>query len=135
MYALRSGPLYSQLQDLWHNVPYQDRDYIFGDPAYVDGLGIITNFTGRPDNLGQCQRQLQRLLASLRCYVEWSFAEVLNHFPFLREGYKMRLQHSPIGIWLEVAILLFNCRQCLYGNLTNEFFDCPPPSLDDFLNM
>jgi len=70
MYALRSGPLYQQLRTLWQGVSPHHRSHIFGDPAYVDGMGIITNFGGDASMLTQEQRRFQVLLASLRTYVE-----------------------------------------------------------------
>jgi hypothetical protein len=46
-----------------------------------------------------------------------------------------KLMESPLAKHYIVAVFLANCHTCLYGDQHNEYFDCDPPSLDDYLSQ
>lgn len=45
----------------------------------------------------------------------------------------MRAGHSLVGALYLVAVLLVNIQICLNGNQVSEWFQCTPPSLDEYL--
>ena len=55
----------------------------------------------------------------------------LNFLTSKRTYFKICL--SAAGEMYVVGALLRNCLTCLYGNLTDEYFDVQPPVLEDYL--
>ena len=43
-----------------------------------------------------------------------------------------RLQLSAVGKKYIVSVLLQNVRSCFYGSTTSEFFDCEPPTIEEY---
>jgi len=133
MYALRQSGVYSELQSMWGSVAYNNRYHILGDPAYMNGMGILTNFRASTGQMTSNQLQLYHTLNKCRTFVEWSFGELLKIFPFLNIIDKMKLALSPIGRWYRVGAFFHNLHLCCYGGVSNSYFNCPPPTMSQYL--
>lgn len=133
LFALRESGVYDQLWDMWQNTAEVDRFHIFGDPAYIPGTGILSNFRGSTPTMTIAQRELYHALNKCRTFVEWGFAQVIQLFPFLNCLNKQKLGLSPITTWYRSSCILFNIHKCCYGGQTNDFFECPPPTLRQYL--
>jgi hypothetical protein len=46
----------------------------------------------------------------------------------------LKILRQPVALFYFVAVLLVNCRTCLYGNQTSEYFRLVPPVLGDYLD-
>lgn len=87
-----------------------------------------------PAGLSADQMRCNTRMAKLRISSEWMFKDVTQLWQYLKffSGLKIRLQ--PVGMFYIVAADLTNLhtilrRQCQ----TSLFFDCHPPSLDEYL--
>ena len=45
---------------------------------------------------------------------------------------KLKLNLSAVGKFYLTCALLTNARTCLYGNITSQYFEIDPPSLEDY---
>jgi hypothetical protein len=76
------------------------------------------------------------LMSKIRVAIEWTFGEIVMLYKFVDFKKGQKLGESPVEKHYVVAVLLANCHVCLYGAGThNEYFDCDPPNLDDYLGQ
>lgn len=66
--------------------------------------------------------------------MEWGFGEIKSIFGFLDFDKEHKIMKNAVGKYFVVAALLFNLRVCLYRNKTSLHFDCPPPSVYEYVN-
>jgi hypothetical protein len=72
------------------------------------------------------------LMSPLRVPAEWIFGKIYERCPLLRETDKLKLRQMDVAQMIRVAVLLTNAHTCLNGSNTAEYFDCPPPTLDEY---
>jgi hypothetical protein len=65
--------------------------------------------------------------------VEWGFGAITKAWQSLDFATLQKPQRSRIGAWYLVSMLLTNCRMCLRGSQASQYFNCAPPSLDEYL--
>ena len=106
---------------------------VYGDQAYQHtpqlqrpyrDLGFLTNE----------EVLFNRLMAKVRVSVEWCFGDVVTYFAYFNYYKNLRIGMSPIGSMYVVSAVLMNARTILYGNLTSNFFEVEPPSLDEYFS-
>ena len=71
-------------------------------------------------------------MSTVRGSVEWLFGDIVNYFKFIDFIKNMKIGLSSVGKIYIMCALLQNALTCLYGNLTSEYFECTPPSLEDY---
>ena len=103
---------------------------IYGDPAYQIQVHLQAPF--RNVNLTPLQQAFNTSMSSVRVSVEWLFGDIVNWFKFIDFKKQLQLYLSPIGKMYLVCAILTNSRTCLYGNLTSSYFNCEPPSLEEY---
>ena len=105
---------------------------LFGDPAYGLDEQIISPFPkpGRTDN----QQEWNTKMSKVRIEVEHGFALVTNNWRLLKAEWKLRVFLSPVGRYYRVGVLLTNALACLRPNQVSQYFDCTPPSLEDYFH-
>ena len=64
--------------------------------------------------------------------MELLFGDIVNYFKFVDFKKKLKIGLSNVGKIYIVCALLQNALTCLNGNLTSEYFDCHPPSLEGY---
>ena len=64
--------------------------------------------------------------------VEWIFGDIIYYFKFLDFKKNFKSDLSPVGKIYMVRPLFHNARACLYGNTTSTYFDCEPPTLEEY---
>ncbi|PWW74081.1 hypothetical protein C7212DRAFT_359335 [Tuber magnatum] len=89
--------------------------YLFGDPTYPVSSVLLSSFDN--STLTKEEKIFNKRMSSCREAVEWGF----------------RIYHSPIGLQYRVATILTNIHVCLYGCETYFYFNCCPPSLENYL--
>ena len=103
---------------------------IYGDPAYPLRVHLQGPFQGAV--LTPQMEMFNASMSSVRVSVEWLFGDILNYFKFIDFKKNLKIGLSSIGKTYVVCALLRNALTCLYGNLTSEFFELDPPSLQDY---
>jgi hypothetical protein len=73
--------------------------------------------------------------SSLRESVEWGFGKQYMLWPFIDWEKVQKVQLSPTELDYFVAAFFTNCHTCAYGSLTSSYFDCNPPTLEEYLAM
>jgi hypothetical protein len=127
-----------KLQAMFSRLQINDMLYIYGDPAYGSAYGVIGSYrrTGgvpaRP--LSPEQLASNRAMAKVRISVEQVFGLNVRMWAYNNFKYGMRAGHSPVGALYLVAVLLVNIQTCLRGNQVSEWFQCTPPSLDEYFH-
>ena len=103
---------------------------IYGDPAYPLRVHLQGPFQGAA--LTPQMEMFNASMSSVQVSVEWLFGDILNYFKFIDFKKNLKIGLSSIGKTYVVCALLRNALTCLYGNLTSEFFELDPPSLQDY---
>jgi hypothetical protein len=76
-------------------------------------------------------------MKKVRESVEWLFGRIIHLFPLADHKSTRRLDGCVDVLCAEIGLmhLLSNCNCCLGGNIVSNYFDCTPPSLEDYLGM
>jgi hypothetical protein len=104
---------------------------IYGDPAYPHSALIQVGFAGI--DLTPEQRDYNKRMSAVRVSVEWVFGKITNYWGFLDHKRNLKVFLQPVAMMYLVGGILTNCHTCVYGGLTGAFFDCTPPTLEDYL--
>ena len=73
-------------------------------------------------------------MSQVRQSVEWSYAQVIEHFPMVDFKARLSIHKSPVGMFYMVAAILTNCVTIFrHGNTNSTFFDMQPPRIDEYL--
>ena len=105
---------------------------VYGDPAYGMCDHIASPFKGV--HLSREQLEFNKRMSSVRVSVEWCFGDIVRYFAFLDFAKNMKILLQPVGIYYSIGALLTNIHTCLYGNVTSQFFNLNPPSLEEYLS-
>lgn len=76
--------------------------------------------------------QCNARMSAVRNSVEWLFGDVIISFKFNDFIKDLKLFLSSVGKIYIVSVLLLNAITCMYGNMTSEFFDIRPPTIDAY---
>ena len=71
-------------------------------------------------------------MSPLRVSVEWLFNDIVNYFKFIDFKKNLKIGLSAVGKMYLVCAVLRNALTCLYGNITSEFYNLDPPTLQDY---
>ena len=99
---------------------------IYGDPAYPLKLHLQTPF--RNAVLTPDMQAFDASMSAVRVSVEWLFGDIVNFFKFIDFKKSLKIGLSNVGNMYIVCALLQNALTCL----TSEYFECHPPSLEDY---
>jgi hypothetical protein len=115
---------------------------LYGDKIFPY-LQCVTH-AHEPPLGGQLQpKQMLEVLAmnSLRTSVEWPYGDVVVLFSIMQHKHQKKyfLPTGLVNMTLHkqfcVIFFLYNCYVCFNGNKFTKFFDLPPPSLADYLDV
>ena len=103
---------------------------IYGDPAYPLRVHLQAGFKGA--QLTPQQDLWNTRMSAVRVSVEWVFKDIVNYFKFIDFKKNLKVGLSAVGKMYIICALLHNCRCCLYGSETSDYFDCEPPIIEDY---
>ena len=106
---------------------------IYGDDGFPMRNQLIVPYARKP-NMPACETNFNHSMAIVRQCVEWSYRDVASIFRFIQHKENLKVFRQPIGTYYWVSVLLANCRTCLYGGISSNFFECEPLSLEDYLD-
>ena len=127
-FSFRESGIQNKLTLLQEN---EDIKYsMYGDSAYGRGHLICARHQG--DNLNERQITENELFSSVRESIEWGYRDIKESGVLWTIKKLLRIQNMPIGKMFAFALILKNAHCCLNGNQTSNYFDCLPPSLEDW---
>lgn len=92
-----------------------------------------------PGILSDCVKEWGRDYSQLsKIIINWSnylFGQIISLFKFIDYKKCQKLMESPIAKHHVVCALLENCHNCIYGEKHTEYFNCLPPTLEDYLSQ
>ena len=103
----------------------------FGDSGYTRRWFVDVPYQG--SNLSAEQREFNKSMSSSRITVESIFKEVKMYFSTLNYKRKLKVLESPVGSLYISEMLLCNMRNCIYPNQISQYFNCTPPTLEDYV--
>jgi nuclease HARBI1 len=109
--------------------------------CYGDGLYIVKSHIRRRHvgaNLSQQQRLQNRTMSRLRIAIEWVFGKMKRLWRIVGSMDNCKIRErgvASVNNIIKVAVFFTNCHTCLYGSLTNSYFNVQPPSLEIYLNI
>lgn len=107
--------------------------FVYGDPAYGVSDTVISGMK-KLDSLTPLEREFNHKMSALRQCVEWGFGNVTINFAFIDYDKGLRLGGLPVGRLYLLALIFTNIRTILYPSLISTKFQCPPPSLEEYLS-
>ena len=132
-YLLRRSQLHEKLAVLLAIFPV---DYLcYGDGAYPL-LRYIKRGVKRVRHPGPNDAinvEHGRKMSKVRECVEWGFGKIVNLWAFLDFKKNLQMHSAPLGTYYTVMTNLTNCHTCFYGGQTSSFFECMPPTIEEYL--
>lgn len=105
---------------------------LYGDLGFVHcGGQILTAFTH--DEAGDVTDALNSELNSHRTSVEGGFGKVVNTFRKHSFTPVQKPKLSRIAVWYLVSVILMNCQVCMHESEAAGHFNCPPPTVEEYL--
>ena len=80
------------------------------------------------------QADYNRQFASCRESVEWGFGKVYALWPYLDFEKLQKSNLAPTEEDFMVGVWLTNLHTCAYGSTTSSYFNCYPPTLEEYLD-
>lgn len=105
---------------------------LYADKIYNTGPLITAAWSFRHGPIQPWMTIQNLMMSKLRSCAEWSFSAIMMINKFVGYALAQCIQASPVSKSFHVAVLLSNCRTCLYGSNASFYFSCVPPSLDDY---
>jgi hypothetical protein len=107
---------------------------VYGDGIFVTKSCLLRSYEG--DDLTVREKKENRVMTKIRIAVEWSFGLTGKLYKYVTNWYNLKLRKTKdISSYYFVATLLRNAHVCLYGSQTSKYFECMPPTLEDYFKM
>ncbi len=104
---------------------------VYGDPGYSNSRFIKVGFKNY-GTLSPLQKQFNSDMSALRVSVEYGFGRILQQFAFLDFKKNQKLYLQPLKKMYFVAGILCNAQMCMRGGQISKYFDCEPPTLQEY---
>jgi hypothetical protein len=105
--------------------------HIFTDAGFANDTHIIRAFIGF-FILTAAQRQSNQTMARVRIAAEWGFGRIRAVCPLITREELLRLREHKVSLLMRNAVLLTNYRNMIGENNTALYFNCRPPSLEEY---
>lgn len=103
---------------------------IYGDPAYPLRVQLQAPFRGPA--LTRNQVLYNKAMSKVRIAVEWVFGDIVNYFAFLDFKKDLKIGLSAVGKMYVSCAIIRNAHTCLYKSTTSDYFNCDPPTLQQY---
>jgi hypothetical protein len=107
--------------------------YLWGDSAYSNQFcgKLIVPFDDVP--LSDKQREFNDRMAVAHEASADGFKDVVQRWMSLDKVPTQYMSNYSLAVQYRVAVLLTNINICIYGSETSSYFDCCPPSIEQYL--
>lgn len=110
---------------------YGKQYYIYGDFGYKERSFFEFSYKG--SNLTAHQRGINCNMFKGQVTLERYFNGIKLYWVTMDYKRKMYMGESPVGALYIVTILLTNLRNWVYPNSFSQYFNCPPPTSEEYL--
>jgi len=107
---------------------------LFGDSGYGITPSIVTPFRRRPGQT-PAEAEWNRRMSSYRITVEWGIGRVKTMWKAVTNKGNLKALLSPVSIYWFNAVLLTNIHCCMNGSEISQYYDCQPPSVEEYLRL
>ena len=131
LWFLGRGGINTKFYNIQVHLPGNQQKKMYGDSIYP----FMSHLRSRhgPNNPTPMQRSEDLALSSCRECIEHSYGESSQLFPYLNYHEKLKLANQPLGAIYFTKLLFRNMYNCLYHNNTSKRFNCPPPTLEEYM--
>ena len=105
---------------------------LYGDAGYSNSKYVKIGFKNHRA-LTARQKLFNKEMSAIRVSVEYGFGRVLQQFAFLDFKKNQKMYLNPLKMQYYVAVILANCQMCMRGGQVSDFFDCMPPTVEEYL--
>lgn len=132
---LESG-LERKLRHLHVGYANNQRQYLYGDPAYNLTYDIFSAYQARPRvPLLAELKQINTIMSELRISVKHGFGKVMMLWGFNGFRQDLKIGLSPVAAYFMIDVFFSNIHTCIYQNQTSQRFNCMPPSIENYLSI
>jgi hypothetical protein len=104
----------------------------YADAGYAVAPGIMRPFADEKINIEH--KAFNEVMSSVRICVEWEFGDIVAQWAHVNYKRNQVIANgSRPGQQYIVAALLSNCRNCLHPAKTSQYFQCLPPTLEEYI--
>jgi hypothetical protein len=104
----------------------------YADAGYALAPGLMRPFADDAINIEH--KAFNQVMSSVRICVEWEFGDIVTQWAHVNYKRNQLIANgSRPGQQYIVAALLTNCRNCLRPGVTSKYFNCTPPSLEEYV--
>ncbi len=104
---------------------------VYRDQAYGLNPHLLTPFAGAV--LTADETAFNVSMGQMCESMEWGFGKLKTLFAFCSYSKNQKVYLQPIGQYFIASTILMNCYTCLYRSVTNSFFGCNAPVLNQYL--
>jgi hypothetical protein len=105
---------------------------VFGDSAYYADLCLRSYHRGDDNVLTDREKLENASMKKMRQSIEWDYGLVGNLWRKTDFKFGLRLREQPVNEVVTFAMLMTNFWVTLNGSITSEYFNCIPPTLEEF---
>lgn len=128
----------SGLAEFWRQHPILQEFRILADSAYGNNTVFVSLYKRRRGEaaLPLNRRIFNKTMAPVRTVgVEDDYSLLVTNWVLLDHKKAMKMEKSPIIAYWTLGVWLTNLLTCTHeGNQVSEYFDCPPPTVDEFMH-
>ena len=111
----------------------QNKQYcLYGVSGYNGRVYLEVPLQGA--QLNENHKSFNMAISKSRVTVEWMFKEIKMFWTTMDYKRKLRILQAPSAALYFSGMVLCNIRNCMYPNEISQYFQCPPPRLDEFLS-
>jgi hypothetical protein len=127
----------SKLQPFWRAHFFLRFFRMLADSAYGNNDIIIALFKRRRGEpvLPILRRTFNSLLSPIRTEVEWGYEKIVRDWAMIDFRKKIQIEKCNVEALFHLAVWLTNVKTCARrGNQISKWFNCEPPTLDEYLS-
>jgi hypothetical protein len=123
------------MQSRQAEVPQRRRLKLYADKIYNNCVLVRAAWNRRHGNVLPWMTNENSIMSKIRVAIEWTFGTIVMLYKFVDFCKCQKMRESPVEKHYVVAVLLANCHNCEYADEHLEYFDCEPPTMEDYLNQ
>lgn len=108
---------------------------LYADKVYNSSQLVTAAWSLRHGAVADWMTLQNSMMSKIRVSVEWAFDRIISSSKYAAFWQGLMVQNSPVAKYYTVAVLLANCNTCLCGDIDTLYFDCLPPTLDDYFDQ